>query len=168
MYFAQFPLFTFNGKLATEIIRRAAILNVIKTNGNAYSFYDVRDGEKPEDIAYKVYGRPNLHYVILLMNDRLSPWYNHWILDQDELWTYAKDKYGASNIHDVHHYETNELSPLGSGIVIPSDYEPGAHVSSVSNIEYEERQNEKLRRIKIPRVEIAVEIDNILKKTLLS
>ena len=48
------------------MLNRVKIKTSAKTNIYEYDYYDVQDGETPEMIAFKYYGRPDYHWTILL------------------------------------------------------------------------------------------------------
>jgi len=158
-YFGQFPFMQYNlsGKngnttTVTDIFRRVKARSKIVNNVSAFDKYDVQEGEKPEDIAYKLYGDTDYFWVITLVNNIVNRYYD-WPLDEYVFQQYVKDKY--DNADGIHHYEkTQDSGPQkGDG---PADYshliecnstELGAQ--SVSNIEHERRLQDKKRQIKI-------------------
>lgn len=84
MYFSKFPVVSYpsnigeNTKyvLARNILRRVALSdNTLGSNG-AFIEYHIKDGEKPEHIADRVYGNPEEHWIILLTNNIIDPYYD--------------------------------------------------------------------------------------------
>ena len=75
MYFANFPLIYYDSvgdgdfKIITNLLKRVAIRAKVKTNSMLFDTYDVKGGETPEYIADMLYDDPELHWVILLLND---------------------------------------------------------------------------------------------------
>ena len=57
--------------------------------------YDVKSGETPENIAFKHFGDPELHWVILLTN-KITDRYYDWPLSEQQFEDYIKDKYAES------------------------------------------------------------------------
>ena len=59
MYFSKFPAIfydsvgNFDFKVVTNLLRRVAVRQKIKTNTLLYDTYDVKQGETPESIADK-------------------------------------------------------------------------------------------------------------------
>ena len=103
-------------------------------------------------MAYKVYGEADYFWVITLVNNIVNRYYD-WPLDSFSFQEYVKDKY--SNPDGIHHYEVTQSSGKQSGEG-PADYShklevnsthPGAQ--SVSNREYEQREQDKKRQIRI-------------------
>jgi len=158
MYFKDFDKifydFNINGEskleVITDITRNVRFRKEILANITIYDEYDIMDGETPEIIAEKVYGNPNYHWIIMLVNERYD-YLTEFPLPIYQLEKFIKDKYGDANVYATHHY-INE-----NGFVVDSSY---SGAISVSNYEYEDRINESKRRIKLVSKDI---IDTILK-----
>ena len=119
-----------------------------------FDTYDVVNGEKPEDIAYKWFGDAQLHWVILMTNN-ITDRFHQWPMTQPQFDEFLTDKYGAGNEDAVHHYEITKSSGKTSSSG-PNDFSHLVEVnsdtdnaSSISNREYEERQQDKYRSIKL-------------------
>ena len=76
-------------------------------------------------------------------------------MTQPDFEDFLKDKYGAGSEDSVHHYELTQSSGPQSGFG-PNDYSHKVEVNStttgaqsVSNREYEEREQNKLRQIQL-------------------
>ena len=159
-YFDKFPLLVYdakgqgNYKLVTDILRRVKIRSAIQDGAVLFDKYDVKNGENPEDVAFKWFGSADLHWVILLTNDITDRYYD-WPLNQVQFAEFLKDKYGAGNEDAVHHYEITKSSGKTSSSG-PSDYSHKVEVNSdednataVTNREYEERLQDKKRQIQL-------------------
>ena len=157
-YFNQFPGIDYdlkgdgNRTIVTDIFRRVKARSKIVNNVSAFDKYDVQEGEKPEDVAYKMYGDSDYFWVITLVNNIVNRYYD-WPLDEYVFQQYVKDKY--DNADGIHHFErTQDSGPqTGDG---PADYsyllecnETDAGAQSVSNIEYERRLQDKKRQIQL-------------------
>ena len=163
MFFRNYPLLVHINEqnqqiLIRNIMRRADILGRTKDGNELYIEYDVKDGEMPEHIANRIYGDSNLHWLILMMNN-IGLLHCDWVKPYSQVVREAENKYGASGLYDVHHYED------GIGNIVPDDY-PNA--VPISNLDYDVSENEKKRRIKVLNsqyVDIAEEeIKTILKQ----
>ena len=113
--------------------------------------YDVADGERPEDIAFKYYGDPEYHWVILMTNN-ITDRYYQWPLTQPQFQEHLKDKYGAGNEDAVHHYEITQTS----GPTSSRDYSHMVECNSdetnptiISNRDYEQRKQDEYRQIRL-------------------
>ena len=159
-YFDKFPLIVYDikgdnkFKLVPDILRRVKLRSNLQEGAVLFDKYDVKEGENPEDVAFKWFGSADLHWVILLTNNVTDRYYD-WPLSQPDFAEFLTDKYGAGNEDGVHHYELVKSSgkTTSSG---PSDYSHRVEVNSdetdaitVTNREYEERLQDKKRQIKL-------------------
>jgi hypothetical protein len=157
-YFERFPMMVYdvknnnNYKLLPDILRRVKQRNAIKSGQFIFDTYDVKNGEKPEDIAYKWFGDAQLHWVILMTNDVTDRYYQ-WPMNDAQFEEFIADKY--SNPDAVHHYEVTKDSGRTTGQG-PNDYSHLVEVNSdtdnatsISNREYEERIQDKNRSIRL-------------------
>ena len=157
-YFEQFPKIAYDitgtndFKLTPDIFRRVKARSKILNNVVLLDDYDVQEGDKPEDVAFKAYGDAKYFFVVCLVNNIVNRFYD-WPLDEYNFQQFVKDKY--ENPNAAHHYEKTQSSGKQSGVG-PSDYdhkievnntEPGAEM--VSNIDYERREQDKKRTIKM-------------------
>ena len=157
-YFSKFPLLTYDikgnkvRKLLPDILRRVKLRASIKSGGMLFDKYDVKEGEKPEDVAFKWFGDPELHWVILMTNNVTDRYYD-WPMNQAQFAEYLDDKY--SNPDAIHHYEVTKDSGRTTSQG-PSDYSHKVEVNSdtdnavsISFREYEEREQDKKRQIQL-------------------
>jgi len=157
-YFDKFPLMVYdmknngNFKLLPDILRRVKQRSAIKSGQFIFDTYDVRNGERPEDIAYKWFGDAELHWVILMTNNVTDRYYD-WPMSDAQFEVYLDDKY--TNPDAVHHYEITKDSGSTTGQG-PNDYSHKVEVNSdtdnavtISNRQYEEREQDKKRAIRL-------------------
>ena len=153
MYFAKFPVIPYdsvgNGdyKYVTNLLRRVGMRTQNKSNVLLFDTYDIRSGETPEEIADKLYNDPELHWVILMVNN-ITDRYHQWPLNENQFQAHINDKY--SNIDAVHHYEITQTSgdttiKIDVGTV-NTDY-PAA--TAITNYEYELAQENEKRGIRL-------------------
>ena len=157
-YFSKFPkgVYDIAGnkqyKLVTDIMRRVKVRAKIFDEASLYDKYDVPSGERPELTAFKHFGDTELHWIILLTNDITDAYYG-WPLSDQDFEKYVTDKY--TNPQGIHHYEITQSSGSQTGDG-PSDFshkievnETEAGAESVSNYEYERREQDKKRQVKL-------------------
>ena len=156
-YFSRFPLMAYdmagneNYKLLPNILRRVKLRSGIRSGSFLFDNYDVHDGERPEDIAFREYGDPELHWIILMTNN-ITDRYYQWPLTQPQFQEHMKDKYGAGNEDAVHHYEITQTS----GPTSSRDYSHMVECNSdednpsiISNRDYEQRKQDEYRQIRL-------------------
>ena len=156
-YFGRFPMMVYdvkgddNYKLLPDILRRVKLRAGIRSGSFLFDNYDVVDGERPEDIAFKVYGDAELHWVILMTNNVTDRYYQ-WPLSAPQFAEHLTDKYGAGNEDAVHHYEkTQDSGPTSSrdnSHLVECNSDDG-DPSIISNRDYEYRKQDEYRQIRL-------------------
>lgn len=91
-YFKLFPTVTYDNRLVTDITRRARIIEQLAFDPYAILPYVVKEGERPEDIAYYYYGDQNKVWLVYLANNIVDP-YVQWPLDDQNLYYTLLKKY---------------------------------------------------------------------------
>ena len=140
-----------NYKLLPDILKRVKIRSGIASSRFVFDKYNVKEGEKPEDVAFKFYGDAQYHWVIMMINNITDRFYG-WPMTQADFIDFLTDKYGAGSEDSVHHYELAQTSGVTTSIdnshmlEVNSD-ESGA--TTITNREYEERQQDRLRQIRL-------------------
>ena len=148
-YFEKFPLYAYdisdtnNYTLITDILRRVNLKSNVKANALVFDNYVVKDGEQPDIVAAKYYDDPELHWVIVTINNITSRY--DWPLDQVALSDFVSDKY--DNPDGIHHYEINATSGDTTTKLIVSSDTDGA--LPVTNYEHEETLNDSKRNIRL-------------------
>ena len=156
-YFSRFPLMVYDVKgdidykLLPDILRRVKLRSGLRSGSFLFDDYDVKDGERPEDIAFKLYGDAQLHWVILMTNNVTDRFYQ-WPLTQPQFQEHLEDKYGLANIDAVHHYEkTQDSGPTSSrdnSHLVECNSDDG-DPAIISNRQYEQRLQDGYREIKL-------------------
>ena len=157
MYFSKFPLTVYDIKgnnnytLLPDILRRVKIRSGIAASRFVFDKYNVKEGEKPEDVAFKYYGDAEYHWVIMMVNN-ITDRYYQWPMTQPDFADYLTDKYGAGSEDSIHHYELAQTSGATTSIDNSHMLEVNSDTSdatTITNRQYEEREQNKLRQIRI-------------------
>ena len=178
-YFRRFPKMIYdmkndnNYKLLPDILRRVKQRSAIKSGQFVFDNYDVKENEKPEDVAYKWFGDAQLHWIILMTNNITDRYYD-WPLNSPQFAEFLTDKYGAGSEDGTHHYEISRTSGRTSGRG-PDDYshkvecnsdESGA--TTITNREYEQREQDSKRQIRLLHKsflgDFIAEFDNLIQE----
>jgi hypothetical protein len=157
MYFSKFPLTVYDMKgdekykLLPDIMRRVKLRSGIAAGRFVFDSYDVKNGERPEDIAFKYYGDAEYHWVVLLVNNVTDRFYD-WPLTQPQFDAFLTDKYGKGSEDAIHHYELAQTSGATTSrddshmLEVNSDTD---NATSISNRQHEERVQDKNRQIRL-------------------
>ena len=157
MYFDNFPTIPYDSagtgelKTVTNLLRRVAIRNKARTDRLLFDTYDVKNGEKPEDIAFKFYGDAELHWIVLMVNNITDRFYQ-WPMTQPDFEEFLADKYGAGSEDSIHHYELAQTSGKTTSIDDSHMLEVNSDTSgatTITNREYEEREQNRIRDIRL-------------------
>ena len=158
MYFDSFPIIPYGStdgtvKNVTNLLRRVAIRTKVKSNAALYDTYNVKNGETPEIIADKLYEDPELHWVVLLINN-VTDRYHDWPMSEQQFSTYVNEKY--SNPDGIHHYEISQESgdttqkiEVYDPDLISSDTDAYTSATAITNREFEESEQDKKRKIRL-------------------
>jgi hypothetical protein len=96
-----------NYDLVTNLTYRVKIINeLLENNIGSYYYYSIKDSDRPEIIAEKVYGNPEAHWIILYTNNIYDPYYD-WPMDSRTFEKYIVKKYGSAAWAKTnwHHFE---------------------------------------------------------------
>ena len=114
--------------LIKNLFKRVKLRTDIDKAITAYDFRVIKEGERPDIIANKVYDDPELDWVILVTNN-ITNIRDQWPLSNNDLHNYMIEKYGSeAALSNVHHYETIELrdefnrTVLESGLEVDADF----------------------------------------------
>ena len=153
MYFSNFPIIVYdavgnnNFKLVTNLLKRVGVRAKVKVNTLFFDTYDVKEGETPEIIADKLYGDPELHWVVLFVNS-ITDRYHQWPMSSSQFLAFINDKY--SDVDATHHYEISQTSgdtTIKIDVGTVNTDHPTATL--ITNFEYEEARQDTLRKVRL-------------------
>ena len=138
-YFRNIPDFNYVSRLdgqkniseysiVKNLFKRAKIRDDIFNDLSYFTKYKVVGDDRPDQVAYELYGDSRYDWVVLLANNVMNV-ASEWPKDQVSFYNYMIRKYGdESKFNDVHHYETIDVvDSLGrivirGGLQVPQDY----------------------------------------------
>lgn len=169
--FSHFPKVMYNGVNSLNLMKRIAAVRSNLDKFAVYYPYVIKDGERPDTIAYDYYGQSSYAWLVMIVND-VYHYYSDWPLTGPEFHDYLMKTYGYvyELKNDVHHYvytgngESAEeiarkdwwMSP-GSYALASMDERLGW--SPVSVFDYEDNANEEKRQILLISNELLSRVD---------
>jgi hypothetical protein len=129
-YFKELPNIEVVNRIKTDVsidekviiknfFKRAKIREDVASVVTAFEYYQITENETPSQVAEKVYGEPELDWVILTTNNIINV-QDDWPIDENSFNNYLLDKYGSeSKLEEIHHYETLELKDTFGRVVLP-------------------------------------------------
>jgi hypothetical protein len=151
---------------AKNLFMRMKIKDSASVYATNFTKYSIEEGERPDNVAQKLYADPNYDWVVLLTANIINA-RDGWPLSNRLLYDYAEEKY-EEKLNETRHFETKEvrdskgrlLLPGGqvvdSTFRIPDPDNPGQLINptvAVSNWLMEVRENNKKRTIRVLRPE---------------
>ncbi len=140
---------------AKNIFRRMKLRNDLKNVFTLFNNRFIEEGERPDTVAEKEYGKSDLDWVVLLSAGIINV-RNEWPLSSKDLYDYVLEKYGEEKDF-IHHYETKEIKDSQNRLIIAKGkrvdanfsvtyYDDGSYVTKseingISNYEHEIREN---------------------------
>jgi hypothetical protein len=131
-YFRQVPNFDYinrnnddhsisNYVQVKNLFKRGKLRPDIFGNLNFFTKYKIIGDERPDNVAYKIYGDETLDWVILIANNILNI-QTEWPLSQTSFDKLVLDKYGSYDelYSGIHHYETVEVKNSIGKTILPA------------------------------------------------
>jgi len=174
-YFSKIPDFEYVSRLpdarisdyipVKNIFMRGKLREDIFQDASVFTKYKIKGNDRPDNVAYEIYGDANLDWLVLTCNNIINV-YNEWPMTQFDFENYLLEKYATyDKINTIHHYETTEVkNSLGAvitsaGLQVDSDFSVSFYddqtegmttvfpVVSITNYEYEENLQNYRRNI---------------------
>ena len=142
-YFRYIPDFDYVSRLSKaqnisdyirvkNLFKRTKISEQVFSDLTFFTKYQVITDERPDNVAFKVYGDSNLDWMILLANNIINV-QQEWPLEHQSYYNYLIGKYGSdAALQNIHHYETREIKNSVGKVIVPK----GLEVPSTFNITY--------------------------------
>jgi hypothetical protein len=191
-YFRRVPNFEYVNRLpdakigdyniVKNFFKRGKLREDIFQDLSFFTKYQVEGDDRPDNVAFKVYGDSNLDWLILIANNVVNI-QTEWPLPQNDFDRFVLDKYGdyETLYSGIHHYETTEVTNSQGVVIVPaglqvaSDYTVTYYdyfidslvnvrdaVIPVTNYEYEENiENNKRNIFVLKPAYISVALDDL-------
>ena len=175
-YFSQLPDFEYVSRLpdsrisdyitVKNLFMRGKLREDIFQDASVFTKYKIRGDDRPDNVAYEVFGDANLDWLVLTCNNIINV-YDEWPMTQVNFENYLLEKYGTyENINATHHYETTEVKNASGVVILPAKLEVDSNysitffdekiegmttvnspVTEVTNYMYEQRLQDDRRNI---------------------
>jgi hypothetical protein len=98
-FFKNFPLTGYQFKkgsntttLIVDIFKHVNAYNTID-DANAYQYYTILEGERPDQVSYKLYDTTQYFWTFFILNEHLAEGHNYWPKEYNQLVEYTHEKY---------------------------------------------------------------------------
>ncbi len=149
-----------------NLFKRTKISQTVFDDLTYFTKYQIIADERPDNIAYKVYGDSNLDWMVMLSNN-ITNLQNEWPLEEQSFYRFLINKYGSeAGIESVHHYESQKVIDSKEKVIVPKGLEVPSNYSvtfldsgtkteqirtnitdAITNRQFEERVQDEKRNI---------------------
>tara|TARA_R100000152_G_C6750017_1_gene173647 strand:+ start:461 stop:1132 length:672 start_codon:yes stop_codon:yes gene_type:complete len=128
-YFNKIPNFEYVSRLpgakigdyvtVKNLFKKGALEADIVNDLAFHTKYKIKGDDRPDNVAFDVYGNSNLDWLVLTCNNIINI-QTEWPLLQNDFDRFLLDKYGSYEaLNDTHHYETQEIKNSKDVIIVP-------------------------------------------------
>jgi len=159
----KYPFSDADRVIAKNFFRRYKLNDDIFSYAVFFNKYAIKDGERPDILANRIYGSPKYDWVILLTNNLVNAQYD-WPLSNYDLYKTLEKEYDDP-YNEIHHYETIKIAQYPAGLRVDKAFFDRQHkinvdgtisivngssiCAPVSVAEHFDNENEKKREIYI-------------------
>ena len=149
-----------------NLFKRTKISQTVFDDLTYFTKYQIIADERPDNVAYKVYGDSNLDWMVMLANN-VTNLQNEWPLEEQSFYRFLINKYGSeAGIETVHHYESQKVIDSKEKVIVPKGLEVPSNYSvtfldsgtkteqirtnitdAITNRQFEERVQDEKRNI---------------------
>ena len=159
-YFSQLPDFEYVSRLpdsrisdyipVKNLFMRGKLREDIFQDASVFTKYKIKGDDRPDNVAYEVFGDANLDWLVLTCNNIINV-YEEWPMTQFNFENYLLEKYGTyENINATHHFETTEVKNTSGVIIVAA----GLEVDSNFSITYFDEKTEGMTTVNSPVIEV--------------
>jgi len=145
-----------------NIFRRVKLRDDLSKNVVLFNKYQIEEGERPDTVAEKLYGKTDLDWIVLICAG-ITNVRNQWPLSSRDIYRFSEEKYG-DELNATRIYETTEVKDGNGRLILPAGKVVDGNftipnpkdisqtlnpVVGISNYEYETRLNDEKRSIDI-------------------
>ena len=149
-----------------NLFKRTKISQTVFDDLTYFTKYQIIADERPDNVAYKVYGDSNLDWMVMIANN-ITNLQNEWPLEEQSFYRFLINKYGSeAGIETVHHYESQKVIDSKEKVIVPKGLEVPSNYSvtfldsgtkteqirtnitdAITNRQFEERVQDEKRNI---------------------
>jgi len=149
-FFKQFPVISYNTLFdgiindVIDIFRHVDVNEVLIDNASTYTFYEIKNGERPDTVSSRLYGTPDYYWTFFVTNDSLKSGLNSWPMEYNQHKSWIDKEYGD--------YSVLIFAPIQKRVIIDGedtlehiDYMGGLDFTNVEIIDEDNNSAEILK-----------------------
>ena len=100
-FFRQFPTIEYDLKKDGSIMKMVNIFRSVRPLQNfiddpsLYTFYEIKNGERPDVVSQRLYGTTDFYWTFFVVNEFLHDGYKVWPMSQEQVYEYIKTEYNG-------------------------------------------------------------------------
>tara|TARA_B100000214_G_scaffold157376_1_gene112929 strand:+ start:1844 stop:2473 length:630 start_codon:yes stop_codon:yes gene_type:complete len=161
----KYPFSQAEATVAKNFFRRYKISEDVEKYAVLFKPYTIKDGERPDMVAQKLYDNPFYDWVILLTNNLVNAQYD-WPMTNYTLYKVLEKEYNDP-YNEIHHYETIKIGQYPKGLRVDKAFYDKQHTindngtvtikngneicSPITVSDHYSKENEKRRKINVLR-----------------
>lgn len=132
-FFKQFPVISYNtlsdGIIndVIDIFRHVDVNEVLIDNASTYTFYEIKDGERPDTVSSRLYGTPDYYWTFFVTNDSLKSGLNSWPMEYNQHKSWIDQEYGD--------YSVLIFAPIQKRVIIDGD-DTLEHIDYIGGLDF--------------------------------
>ena len=127
-YFSQLPNIRYKNPLRSSnqdknyvttknLFLRAKIRDAAHRDLTFLTYYTIKEGERPQDVAEKLYGSPEYDWIVLITANIINV-RDEWPMTGRVLYDYCTEKYG-NEMNSTAYYQTKTVKDAQGRLVLP-------------------------------------------------
>lgn len=160
--------------LVTNVMKRFILREELSSKAVIFYDYQIKEGERPDIVAFKFYGDYRLDWLVMITNRILDPHFD-WFKSYYDFRNFIIDKYGSiqQSQQTIHHYEwiiqqatefDNSFTVQERTIIVDEETHDALPLEDrkiIYDYDYERDLNEERANIKLLKTEF---VPNITKE----
>ena len=123
-FFSRFPTVQYNmdggGSFSTlvDISKNVDVNDVFANSSAYYTYYDIRDGERPDTASYNLYGNSDYHWTFFILNNELRGGLSHaWPLSNNQLDRMMEREYDPYSVISFSPENGVSINAIAAGLI---------------------------------------------------
>ena len=104
-----------------NLFRRTKLFDFLENNVSLLDTFTIGEGDRPDTVAYELYGDSTLDYVVILVAG-ITNITHQWPLPDYKVYDYALEKYGSEEkMNEIKYHQTFEIRDEQDRQILPPD-----------------------------------------------
>mgnify|MGYP006092818575 CR=1 FL=1 len=103
-FFKQFPIIKHDTAAdgiindVVDMYRHVDVNDVLIDDASTYTYYEIKNGERPDTVSSRLYGTPDYYWTFFVANDTLKSGLNSWPMEYNQFREWIDQEYGEYSV----------------------------------------------------------------------